>query len=741
MARKKLDGAHERRRLAALRRLDIIDAPSNAEFAALTELAATYFSCPIALISIVEADRQRFKSPVGLAIDELPRTGTFCDVTVASDAPLVVEDACLDPRFASGMMVVNAPHVRFYAGIPVRESHGYAIGNLCIADIEPRRFRAEDMAALAKLARLAENIIRTHERENQLIDRTNQLEKWNTLFRQSERMAQLGTWEVDIDNETLSWSDGVYRIHDMPAGTPVTVAEAIDFYVPEDRDMVARAVADAVARDTPFRYEADLAVGDDTRRIRSVGEMIVDSGGGRRLVGVIKDIDVQHKATEALKTLAFTDSLTGAMNRLGFDQEFARMLDATDIGSDLVHLVILDLDGLKSINDVYGHLSGDFAIRHTADILAALLPKNTCLARLGGDEFAIFGRSPLSPRNFLATLSNVQRGFDKGVVNDGHYLTIGISGGYAVSQPGDRPSNLLSRADAALYHSKRMTPGTISLFAPEMTEQSHDRSSAVARLREAIGENRISAYYQPIVQLSDGAIHACEALLRVRGEDGEIETAERYALAFEDAKISRHIGGFMVKTTTRDRAAMARRLDAPPRISFNVTAPDLLAYGGVEYFHEMVAANGLHHSQFCIELTESMLLVNDKGALKATLVELRKAGTMIALDDFGTGYSSLTHLRDFPIDFIKIDKSFVARLEHEHESRLIVQSLIQMAENLNIMTIAEGIETEGQARLLRQIGCVYGQGFLFAKALPLDRLIERAKTANAREPIRLAKAG
>jgi diguanylate cyclase (GGDEF)-like protein len=723
--------AHERRRLAALRKLDIFDAPSNAEFSALTELAATYFSCPIALISMVDKDLQRFKSPIGMPVTELPRAGTFCDVTVAIDGPLVVEDAALDARFASGLMVVNAPHVRFYAGIPVRESHGYSIGNLCVADVKPRAFGEADMNALAKLARLAENIILTHERELELTDRSNQLEKWNTLFRQSERMVKLGTWEVDLEKESLTWSDGVYNVHRLPVGTPVSVAEAIDYYVPSDRAMVEQAVAEAIAHNTPFRYEANIATRGGTRRIRSVGEVITDSGGGRRLVGMIKDIDDEHAATERLKTLAFSDSQTGALNRLGFDQEFARQLEACRTTDKRVHLAILDLDGLKAINDVYGHLSGDFAIRHTAVTLSALLPAGTQLARIGGDEFAIFGGSALSSRAFTAALETIERGFDKGIVHDGHYLAIGISGGYAVSRPGDLASNLLSRADAALYHSKRVSPGTISRFPSEMNEQSHDRNASVARLRGAIANDQIVAHYQPIVRLSDGAIEGCEALMRVRDKDGVVHTAEQFALAFEDAKISRKIGAFMVKHTTHDLATMARQLDRPPRVSFNVTAADLLSLGGVEYFHEMVAKYQLSHSQFCIELTESMLLVNDRGALKALLVELRKAGTMIALDDFGTGYSSLTHLRDFPIDFIKIDKSFVARLESEHESRLIVQSLIQMAANLNIKTVAEGIETEGQADLLRQIGCEFGQGFLFAKAMPIDRLIAQVKAVNA----------
>ncbi len=733
--------AHEERRLAALRKLDIIDSPSNAEFTALTELAATYFSCPIALVSMVDKDVQRFKSPIGLPVTELPRAGTFCDVTVSTNGPLVVEDASLDPRFSSGMMVVNAPHVRFYAGIPVRESHGYAIGNLAIADTKPRNFGDAEMDALAKLAKLAENIILTHERELELIDRSNQLEKWNTLFRQSERMVRLGTWEVDIDKGSLTWSDGVYNVHQLPIGTPVTVAEAINFYVAADRPMVEQAVADAIAHNTPFRYEANIVAGDEIRRIRSVGEVIVDSGGGRRMVGMIKDIDDQHSATEQLRTLAFSDSLTGALNRLGFDQDFARQLATSESSGACVHLAILDLDGLKAINDVYGHLSGDFAIRNTAAIVSGLLPEGTQLARLGGDEFAIFGGSSLSSREFLAALEKIRRGFDKGVVHDGHYLSIGISGGYAVSRPGDLPSNLLSRADAALYHSKRVSPGTISSFSKEMDEQSHDRNASVARLRGAIAKEQIVAHYQPIVRLSDGAVQACEALMRVQDENGLVHTAEHFALAFEDAKISRQIGAFMVKQTTHDMSVMARQLESPPRISFNVTAADLLSLGGVEYFHGLVAKHKLDHSQFCIELTESMLLVNDRGALKTLLVELRKAGTKIALDDFGTGYSSLTHLRDFPIDFIKIDKSFVARLESEHESRLIVQSLIQMAANLNIKTVAEGIETSGQADLLRQIGCEFGQGFLFAKAMPIDRLIAQVKAANAIRTAQMSKAG
>lgn len=277
----------------------------------------------------------------------------------------------------------------------------------------------------------------------------------------------------------------------------------------------------------------------------------------------------------------------------------------------------------------------------------------------------------------------------------------------------------MRRADLALYHGKRTERGTVHCWSEAIEHAQDARSSAIASLTSALKSDRAYAAYQPIVDLETGRPIAFEALLRMREEDGRVLTAGQVSPALLDAKLSRRVSHFMLERLRADGARMLELFGPDTRIGLNVTEADLGRRASDESFVDRLLGilkdSPLTPANVTIEVTETMLLVDDAGLVREALRRLDEAGFTVALDDFGTGFSSLTHLRDFPIRKVKIDKDFIASISSDHQSRLIIQAIVQMGRSLGLRVVAEGVETEEQANFLRSIGCGHAQGYLFGK--------------------------
>ncbi len=722
-------------RVAALRKLDLLDSPHSQNFDCITRICAALFNCRFSLISLLDENRQWFLSAEGLTVKETPRDVSLCHHAVAEGKLLAVEDTHCDERFAENPLVIAGPQIRSYLGQPVRGPEGDLLGALCVAHDQPRTFDVKERELLGCFARVVEDLIRAHSESmatakvnQRLLQETQALRKSNQLLSQAEKIGGIGAWELDICSRSLQFSDQMYAISGLEVGAKIDTKRALHFYRPEDRSRVDEQIRHAAMSGMSFDYEADLlAASGEIKRIRCVGERL-DGADQRsaRIVGVVQDISAAYHANLALERAANYDSLTGVFNRHAFDRCLKEKIRKHHENKGPLALMLIDLDGFKDINDTFGHLIGDVVLEEISARIVSVTDHRAVLARWGGDEFAILPSVGITPGAVSALAQNVLNAIADQVEVAGNKLQFSATCGIAWYQRGMQPRELLRRADLALYEGKKRERNTIHFYHPRLEARNQARQNAIAQVRSALDGDRLFAAYQPIIDLSDGALVGLEALMRLTCENGSRLTAGEVLPALLDPVLSREITARMLQAVCADMPSLLQCYPGLQSISLNVAETDLLSRGFSTKLLETLREAGVPEYLITLEITETMLLVHDNAAVRRVLTELREAGMSIALDDFGTGFSSLSHLRDFPINKVKIDSSFVQAMVHDQQARAIVHAIVAMARNMGMEVIAEGIESDEQKVILQLTGCRSGQGYLFSPAMDLAEL-ERSR--------------
>ena len=716
---------YDAKRVDSLVNLRLLDTPRQAAFDRVTKLCTDIFDCSIALISLVDDRRQWFLSSVGIEVSETPREVSFCSHTIGSRCTLLVPNAAEDDRFCKFPLVSKEPAIRSYLGTPIKSPDGELIGTLCVADQRKNHFSSSHVTRLEALAATIEDLIAAHSQvlltsylDSRLGARSSRLKLSDRIFKQTEKIAKLGSWELDLETGRLSSSDEAFVIFGAPENPPTTIEEMIPYYHPDDRQYVVRAVAQILKDRVPFEFEASLNAADGSiKRLKATGEYLeADEHAPARLVGVIQDITETYQARLALQRAADRDPLTDLYNRNAFDRLLQNALhDVRQTGSH-GFLLMLDLDGFKDINDTFGHLVGDFVLTEISGRIRDALPCGTVVARWGGDEFVVLTNHGLSFDGARQLGNDVlvvlQRPFDI----SGRKMAMSATCGFVEIDAQSDAREIVRKADLALYYGKNREPGRVHVYVPGLEKANHFRQAAIAKVREALDQDRVYAGYQPIMELKTNRLIGLEALMRLRTGAGEQITASEVLPAILDPILSREIGERMLSCVCKELPSIERAQPGVQYISINATEADLLSRDFADHFLLSLGQAGIAPGKITLEVTETMLMVNDTDTVRNVLKSLSAAGIRIALDDFGTGFSSLSHLRDFPIDIVKIDSSFVKAFNDDHQSRLIVHALVNMARNLGMDVIAEGVETEAQRDLLIQLGCKYGQGFLFSPA-------------------------
>jgi diguanylate cyclase (GGDEF)-like protein len=699
--------------------------PRQQTFDRITELCAKVFDCTVSLVSLVDSERQWFLSSVGLEVRETPRDVSFCDHAIASGCTLLVSDALADERFADNALVLAKPSIRSYLGVPIKAPDGALIGTLCVADQRVESFNDKQFAMLQNMAAIVEELIAAHSQklvtahlDADLNESSSQLRKSNRIFQQAERVARVGSWEFEIESKGLVWSDEAFAIYGSPNPAPYSIEDTLPYYAPEDQRPVSALMMRAIKTGEPFVTEVGLhAANGQYKRAKLMGERLAaDDYSPARIIGVVQDITEAYHAQLALQRAADHDTLTDLYNRNAFDRALQRKLREISRTGGSSFLLLLDLDGFKDINDTFGHLIGDVVLEEISARIKKVVPSNAVAARWGGDEFVILMPSHQTAVGAKslgeAILANLEGQFDIGGRKVGISATCGL-----VEIDGTASAReIVRRADLALYHGKEREPGRVHLYVPGLEEANHFRQVAIARVREALDHDRIYAGYQPIVELATNKLVGFEALMRLSTPSGGRMTASEVLPAILDPILSREIGERMLSCLCRELPGIETVHQDLQFISLNATEADLISRDFSDRLLSSLADASINPKKIMLEVTETMLMVNDAATVQKVLADLRSAGMRIALDDFGTGFSSLSHLRDFPIDKVKIDSSFVKSICFEHQTRLIVQALISMAKNLGMEVVAEGIETKDQLDLLIQLGCTSGQGYLISPA-------------------------
>jgi diguanylate cyclase (GGDEF)-like protein len=738
----------EASRLQALRGLEIVGTKGTEAFGIVAQLAANAFVCPISYISLIDEDRQWFKAEYGLGVSSTSRDAAFCNYTILGSKVFVVEDALRDERFASNPFVAGKPRIRFYAGVPIATDTGHRLGALCVCDRRPRHLSADDRERLRRLGRLAEALIDSHEKSNRVAtasveagERAQLLWKKNRMLQQVERIGRIGGWELDLKTNRVDWSDEISRIHEVPLGTRFGLDEALSFYPDPWRELVVSCIRRAVTSGEPYDFEAQFITALGNKKwVRAAGECELEDGKPVRLFGIFEDITLEKEAQDRMWQAANVDELTGLANRRNFNGALEAAIEHAHASGSRLALMMLDLDNFKHINDTRGHAVGDQVLAEVGQRLARAAPEHSLVARLSGDEFAIIVPDTSSPgqieacgRQLLASLRDPIR---IGITNVYAGASIGVARFPEDAASGD---DLLKRADLGLYRAKQVDRGSIRLYSSELSSSFERHAQAVDLMRRALAKRKLVPFYQPKVRLCDGSCTGFEALARVLSEDGALGPAHFWP-ALQDHQMARRVSERILLAVTADVADWHAAGFGQISVSLNVGESDFAEGKLPKRVFAHLDEFSLPPSCLTIEVTESVFLGEDARLAREALTELHEEGVKIELDDFGTGYASLKHLRAFPISRLKIDQSFIHDLQPEGESRTIVQAVIDLGHNLGLELVAEGVETQDQADLLREMGCDLAQGYLFGKPAGRERTTEYLSSKVASELRKIASS-
>jgi diguanylate cyclase (GGDEF)-like protein/PAS domain S-box-containing protein len=496
-------------------------------------------------------------------------------------------------------------------------------------------------------------------------------------------------------------------------------------------ELVGRPATEVLGLDQAGLAAAITAAADGGLHQRLNSRVTVD-GGSRSLESVVsvraqtvvlnvRDVTESAELREQLHDMAFHDPLTGLSNR-------ARLMlcaqtaleDWRANGGNAPALLFLDLDGFKGVNDVAGHAAGDKVLFHVAQRLAELMPEGAVLARLGGDEFAVLLRSATLKAS-LEEAERIAAAVSQSYSVEEGMFVIGVSVGVAHGADAVDADDLLRNADLAMYTAKR-SHSSARAFEPAMHSAAVLRADNDVLHAAALDEHRTELHYQPIFSLDTELPVGVEALLRWRTEDGQLGDSEPL---LEYAERSGRVGSLSawVLTAALDQVAQWRDELGLVPVSVNLAPVELLRHGLVGALRDQLAVRGLPASVLTIEVTEQVLMRDPSRAIRV-ITDLRSLGIRVSIDDFGTGFSSLAYLVDLPVDALKIDRSFIEALPRTSTARVVVAGIIEIAHELGVVVVAEGIETAEQRALLAGLGSPLCQGFLFSPALPPDELAD-----------------
>jgi len=431
-----------------------------------------------------------------------------------------------------------------------------------------------------------------------------------------------------------------------------------------------------------------------------------------RILAISRDCSEERERSQQLLWASEHDPLTGLPNRRAFQARLkASVLRSMGSGSN-VGLLLVDVDHFKYVNDSLGHTAGDRLLREFAKRLQGALRNDDFVARIGGDEFAIIVEDLRSSDDLLLVGEYAGKALKAPIRLEGRSLSSGATiGGAIFPQDAATANDLFNVADTALYALKTDGRGGTRLFHSRMREESRRVASQLSLARLAIRDQSLVPFFQPKVDLKSGQLVGFEALLRWHDRKRGFQLPHTIEEAFKEYELASEIGALMQRRVFEQVRDWLDRGVNFGRISLNGAPAEFLRDDYAERLLLLLAQHDIPASFIEVEVTEHALMDRSSRYVERALTMLKRAGVTVALDDFGTGYSSLSHLRDFPVDVVKVDKSFVQAINSDSEIAAIVGAVINLASSLDMQSVAEGIETEQQLTLLRSMGCRVGQGF------------------------------
>jgi diguanylate cyclase (GGDEF)-like protein len=453
-----------------------------------------------------------------------------------------------------------------------------------------------------------------------------------------------------------------------------------------------------------------------------------------RVLALTRNITKRKLSEEQIAWLAYHDSLTGLPNKRLFGERVDQAIINARRHDRKVAVLVLDLDGFKLINDTLGHPVGDLLLKAIAGRLLECLRSSDLteaqhVARLGGDEFTILFDDVEQLSHITRILPRITSTIAQPLLLGDQELVISSSMGIAVyPQDGEDADQLIKNADAAMYHAKDLGKNNFQFFTEQLNKVSMERLLLETGLRRALEKGEFELYYQPQIDLASERLVGLEALLRWRHPElGGVPPDIFIPIAEESGQIIR-IGEWVISRAIEQSLEWQRQGYEPVRISVNLSGKHLQNHEFTDYLVELLETTGIDTDLLGIEITESSLLVNREQTL-ATLEDIKAMNIKLSMDDFGTGYSSLGYLKQFPIDVLKIDRSFIQDIQVRDAETGLVKAIIDMGHVLGMEVVAEGVETREQLEYLKKHGCDAVQGFFFSRPLPAGEIVNLLRKA------------
>jgi len=572
---------------------------------------------------------------------------------------------------------------------------------------------------------------------------TEELRESKARLDRAQQVARLGHWEWDIASRVLLWSDEVYSQFGLsPDEFHPTYDSFMEKVHPDDRQFVENAVQYSLKNCEPYSIDHRIVLpGGRIRYVHEQAQLIYDSDGNPvAMTGTVQDITARKEAEEQIRYLAYYDSLTKLPNRMLFNERLIHDIALTRRHDGMLAILFLDLDRFKQINDTLGHSTGDKLLEATANLFTSCMRESDMIghadpiahsnivARLGGDEFIISLGDIKRPEDAAVVAERILESLAKPIKLDEHEVYVTASIGISIyPNDGEDAETLMMHADTAMYHAKDAGKNNYQFFMRAMTATAKGRLSMESSLRRAMSRDEFEMYYQPQVDSQSEKIIGMEALIRWHHPElGLVPPATFIPLAEETGLIGQ-LGDWVMRQACEHAKACDEAGLGPLRVAVNLSGYQFRDKQLVNLVDHALKAASLDPALLELEITEGVVMKNAEQTIR-TLQELKAMGVRLSIDDFGTGYSSLSYLKRFPIDSLKIDRSFIQDITTDSDDAAITRAIIAMARNMNIDVVAEGVEMDGQLRFLRDEGCGLVQGFLFSKPLPAQAFIGLMKS-------------
>ena len=719
-------GQLEAARQHSLDLLAVLDTGTEGSFDGLVQAAAAICVTPIALISLIDHDRQWFKANVGLeGVSETPRAISFCTHAIEQPDLFVVEDAQLDPRFASNPLVTGDPRIRFYAGAPLHLADGAAVGTLCVIAREPLRLTDQQREVLRQLGRTAVHLL---EGRRALLSEVG-------LRQEAERISSgmpIGLYATDGEGACTftnpRWQEifGLSLEESRGSGWADTIH-------PEDRTAVFAEWTQAAEEAREFEMGFRLLRRDGSLiNVHSQAKALRDPAGViTGFLGFVQDVTTEVALRAELQHQASHDTLTQLLNRRAFDACLSQCLQQPAHPGQPGHaLLYIDLDQFKIINDAAGHAAGDRLLVQVARLLEAFRSPEASLARLGGDEFGLL-LPHCTVAEAEATAGRIIRALEDVRYQEAEQrFRIGVSIGVVplVGQGFD-PDAVMQAADTSCFAAKESGRNRWHTWG-ESDADLISRNQAmrwVTRLQRAIDDDRLELHAQRIVPLNpaDGDALRAELLLRIREEDGALVMPGAFLPPAERFQLITRLDQWVLQKTIVLLSAQPS-LEGIERISLNVSGLSVVDPSFVQVVDAALVDAGPAISQrLCFEITETAAITNMAAAVQFISI-VRRHGCTVALDDFGSGMASFGTLKNLTVTHLKIDGQFVTGVIDDPLDDVAVRCFVEVAEVIGLRTVAEFVESEAVLQRLRQIGVHYAQGYHLHRPEPFEQVLAEA---------------